>query len=220
MPRSIFTARDEADTQALLKTGFDNLDCLYLMLRVAQPGPARAWLRGLLPQVTRFDQVGGGKQVDQALQVALTASGLGALELGEDVIGQFSPDFTIGLADDPSRSRRLGDIGDNDPQRWLWGTGAREPHVLLMVFDGTGGITTLTSTLRAQALAAGFTEVTTLETSDMGDREPFGFRDGVSQPLIDWKGERSPGGSADMDFHNIIATGEFLLGYANEYGLY
>jgi deferrochelatase/peroxidase EfeB len=54
----------------------------------------------------------------------------------------------------------------------------------------------------------------------MEDREPFGFVDGASQPAIDWKAERTPGSAADMDFHNLIATGEFLLGYPNEYGLY
>jgi deferrochelatase/peroxidase EfeB len=54
----------------------------------------------------------------------------------------------------------------------------------------------------------------------MGDREPFGFHDGASQPTIDWNADRTPGSSADMDFHNLIATGEFLLGYPNEYGLY
>lgn len=220
MAGSSFTAGDAADTQALLKTGFDNLDCRYLLLRIDNANLARAWLRAQTAAVTRFDQVGGGKTLTRAMQMALTASGLRKLELDEALVQQFSPEFTIGLADDPSRSRRLGDIGDNDPRKWTWGVGAKEPDVLLIVFEGTGAIATVTDGLRAEALASGFSEVAVLETSDMGDDEPFGFRDGISQPAIDWKNEREPGAAADMDFHNLIATGEFLLGYSNEYGLY
>jgi len=220
MAGSIFTASDEADTQALLKTGFDNLDCRYLLLRIADPGRARAWLRAQIPAVTRFNEVGGGKNLTQAMQMALTAAGLRKLALSEELIQDFAPEFAIGLGEDPSRSRRLGDIGDSDPAAWLWGAGANEPDVLLMLFEGTGAIAPLTNRLRDEALASGFSEARTLETSDMGDHEPFGFRDGLSQPAVDWKNEREPGSDADMEFHNLIATGEFLLGYSNEYGLY
>jgi len=220
MPVSTFTPNDRTDTQALVKTGFDDLYCCYLLLRIADGVRARVWLRAQLSEITSFDQVGDGKRVSRARQIALTASGLRKLGLDQDLMDQFAPEFAVGLAEDPSRSRRLGDIGNNDPAKWDWGSGASEPHVLLMVFDETDQILSLAKGLRDEALAAGFSEGKILESGDMEDREPFGFRDGVSQPAIDWKGERTPGSSADMDFHNIIATGEFLLGYVNEYGLY
>ena len=54
----------------------------------------------------------------------------------------------------------------------------------------------------------------------MARREPFGFTDGVSQPRLDWSGERQPGTDADLDYGNLLCAGEFLLGYQNEYGLY
>ena len=53
----------------------------------------------------------------------------------------------------------------------------------------------------------------------MGDIEPFGFADGVSQPTFDWDVARTPGTKADRDYTNRIALGELLLGYYNEYGL-
>jgi deferrochelatase/peroxidase EfeB len=215
-----FTPEDAADTQALLKTGFDDLYCCYLLLRVADGGRARAWLRTQLPGVTRFDQIGSGKRLTHALQVAFTSSGLRKLGLDEHLMEQFAPEFAIGLADDPSRSRRLGDVGANDPTKWIWGSGTKEPHVLLIMFDESEQIRILADRLSAGALTAGFSEVRILDSGDMGDREPFGFHDGASQPAIDWKGERTPGSDADMEFHNLIATGEFLLGYPNEYGLY
>jgi deferrochelatase/peroxidase EfeB len=220
MPAPTFTATDQADTQALLKTGFDNLYCCYLLLRIDDAQRARHWLRGQLGQITRFDQVGDGKRVSHARQLALTAAGLRKLGLGEELMERFSPEFGIGLADDPSRSRRLGDIGNNDPARWVWGSGPTEPHVLLAIFDENDENGSLTQSLRDDALASGFSDGRILNSGDMGDREPFGFRDGASQPTIDWKGERTPNSAGDMDFHNLIAPGEFLLGYINEYGLY
>ena len=47
--------------------------------------------------------------------------------------------------------------------------------------------------------------------------EPFGFADGISQPRMDWEGERVPSTSADLEYGNLVAPGEFLLGYLNEY---
>ena len=52
----------------------------------------------------------------------------------------------------------------------------------------------------------------------MGDIEPFGFADGISQPAFDWDVARTPGTKADRAFTNRIALGEILLGYYNEYG--
>jgi deferrochelatase/peroxidase EfeB len=220
MSRSIFTPTDEADAQALIKTGFDGLYCDYLMLRIEDPQRARAWLRSQASGITRFSEVGGGRHLEHARQIALTAGALRKLGLGDELMAQFAPEFTVGLAADPSRSRRLGDVGVNDPAKWDWGAGRNEPDVVLMVFEGSEAVRTVTAQIRESAAASGLAHVTTLVSGDMGVKEPFGFRDGVSQPTIDWNCERTPGGPVDMDYVNLVATGEFLLGYANEYGLY
>ncbi|HEY1382771.1 MAG TPA: hypothetical protein VGF43_04105 [Dongiaceae bacterium] len=220
MSRSIFTPADETDTQALIKTGFDDLYCDYLLLRIEDARRARAWLRSQAAAVTRFNEIGGGKHLDHARQIALTAGALRKLGLGDDLMAQFAPEFTVGLAADPSRSRRLGDVGANDPATWDWGAGHNEPDVVLMVFEGSEAVHAVTADLRTSAAASGLAHITTLVSGDMGVKEPFGFRDGVSQPAIDWNCERTPGGPVDMDYVNLVATGEFLLGYANEYGLY
>ena len=69
-------------------------------------------------------------------------------------------------------------------------------------------------------LGNGLAVLDRLSTTDMGGEEPFGFMDGVSQPRIDWSGEREPDTTADLDYGNLLTAGEFLLGYRNEYGLY
>ena len=46
------------------------------------------------------------------------------------------------------------------------------------------------------------------------DREHFGFRDGISQPVIKGSNVNSAGNNNDIN------PGEFVLGYKNEYDIY
>ena len=45
------------------------------------------------------------------------------------------------------------------------------------------------------------------------------FTDGISQPEIDWDQQRDML-DGQLDYGNVVALGEFLLGYRNEYGKY
>jgi deferrochelatase/peroxidase EfeB len=56
-----------------------------------------------------------------------------------------------------------------------------------------------------------------LDTSNLDGVEPFGFADGLSQPAIDWDQETDPD-TRRLDYSDLAALGEFLLGYSNEYG--
>ena len=58
-----------------------------------------------------------------------------------------------------------------------------------------------------------------LSSADLSDTEPFGFKDGISQPQLDWdQTKKLPGDQPE--YSNLTALGEFLLGYPNEYGKY
>jgi deferrochelatase/peroxidase EfeB len=107
----------------------------------------------------------------------------------------------------------------NAPTRWAWGGPGAEPHLVLLLFAEADGLDALRSSLVTPAFEAAFAH-TELATARRDGREPFGFLDGLSQPDVDWAGKRTPGGQPDLDYGNAIAAGEFLLGYANEYGLY
>ena len=61
--------------------------------------------------------------------------------------------------------------------------------------------------------------VTWLYTADLDGIEPFGFADGISQPKVDWEQQRNML-KGQIDYGNVVALGEFLLGYRNEYGKY
>ena len=50
-----------------------------------------------------------------------------------------------------------------------------------------------------------------LATSNLRGHEPFGFRDGISQPVIEGLSKKGPAATT-------LKFGEFVLGYPNEYG--
>ena len=207
---------DRPDIQAFAYTGFGSLSgAAYLFLRVVDAPSARGFLGGLrIASVEDLEQA----KLAEATQCATTAAGLSALGVDESVVRRFNPEFVEGMAGSLNRSRRLGDIGANAPDKWIWGVGDREPHALLMLFARPERIGDLVRETREAAERSGFSAIEALPTTDMGDIEPFGFADGISQPVFDWDVARTPGRKADRAFTNRIALGEILLGYYNEYG--
>jgi deferrochelatase/peroxidase EfeB len=95
------------------------------------------------------------------------------------------------------------------------------PHVLVMLYARTFEALESLSTELERQLAPGFLIFPyRLTTGDMGDKEPFGFMDGVSQPEIDWDRRTPLRWKLTRDYTNVSALGEFVLGYPNEYGKY
>ncbi|WP_428354421.1 Dyp-type peroxidase [Methyloprofundus sp.] len=65
-----------------------------------------------------------------------------------------------------------------------------------------------------------FQIISELPTSNILDKEPFGFSDGISQPKIDWDNQQSTEIHTRDRYSNLLAKGEVVLGYKNEYGYY
>lgn len=218
---------DTSDIQAIAKTGFVSLKAAsYMLLRVGESDAARRWLRDLAPaclakpaDVKKTVEIEEKNRVD-TYQIAFTAAGLRKLGVDESIMQRFSPEFVEGMAGDANRSLRLGDICENAPEKWLWGVGDKEPHILLILLaKDDARLAALVDEMLQQAEGAGLSKIDILPTSDMGGLEPFGFADGGSQPSFDWDRPRTPGTTADRDYTNLLALGELLLGYRNEYGL-
>jgi Dyp-type peroxidase family len=136
-----------------------------------------------------------------------------ALGLPEAIESQFAHEFREGMTTD-HRQRILGDLGADAPANWRWGGDANPPiHALLMLYAADErGLEELVSRQTAEFPAASIEVVVSLGTDDIGDVEPFGFRDGISQPIPEGFGRE--GRQEDT-----IQPGEFVLGYANQYGL-
>jgi len=204
------------DVQGLVRFGHKHLtEACFLLLRVKDVAAARAWLA----EAHVTSAVSADPLPERALHVALTGEGLRALEVAADLCEGFSTEFLAGMTSDAMRARRLGDVEDNDPQSWRWGVGERVPHVAVFLYTRAGRLAEWRQEIEAQC-AAGFERIACLDTSATQDKEPFGFKDGISQPEVDWERKRPVEDRDRLEYGNLTCLGEFLLGYPNEYGLY
>ena len=215
--RAAPTHVDFDDIQGLVRYGYKRLtQACFLLLRIRNAAAARAWLAGapVTPAVER------SPPPRTVLQIAISAPGLHKLGVPRDIVEGFSAEFLAGMSGDASRARRLGDIGANDPAGWRWGGALHEvPHVLLMLYAMPGELDPWLATVRAECTAA-FEETDRLFTTRLGETEPFGFIDGISQPRVDWERTRAARDEEQFSFTNRSCLGEYLLGYPNEYGAY
>lgn len=208
------TPADYADIQGIVLNGYGQLKCTrFLFLQIGDPAGARRWLRDLCPQImTAMRRARGAAKPDTALNIAFTHTGMAQMGLPTDALAQMPRELQEGMAHG-ERSRVLGDTDDSAPEQWdLGGPGTPEIHVLLMLYGlNDDVILAHYPELAAQWTAAGLTEVYKQDTGRISDKEPFGYKDGVSQPF--------PAGSPGRPIPGEIPinVGEFLLGYRNGY---
>ena len=204
------------DIQGLVRFAYKHhTQAVFLLFRVRDAAAARSWLaQAAIADATTRDSL-----APTALQIAFTSEGLRALGVADAIVDGFSLEFLAGMASDAARSRRLGDMGESDPGRWRWGSGARVPHVALLLYALPDHLEQWQRSIEAQC-EAGFEPLARLETSDLQGVEPFGFVDGISQPQLDWERRKAAQARQQLSYSNLSCLGEFLLGYPNEYGLY
>jgi Dyp-type peroxidase family len=204
---------DYADVQGLVRFGYGHMtSASYVLVRVKNADAAKAWLHSA-PVTTAVAQKPPPKT---AMNIAFTAPGLGALRVAESIIAGFSHEFRGGMGQE-SRARQLGDVGKNAPANWIWGGYGHEPHAVVMFFAEPNQFQSFIQRAKDQTWSEAFEEITSLGTSNLDGDEPFGFADGISQPQIDWE-QQLERPCTQLGYTNVVALGEFLLGYPNEYG--
>ncbi len=206
---------DRSDIQGLAAFAYGKLtQARYVLARIDNPAAARAWCASAPVSTAEWRT----EAPDTGMQLAFTAPGLRALGVPDSALAGFSNEFLSGMAADENRSRRLGDIGKNDPKDWLWGGTGTTPHVVVLLY-AKQSLDAWMRSATGDRWDDAFTTIRCLETSNMGGVEPFGFRDGISQPDLDWDRRRVMDGD-QTEYSNLVSLGEFILGYPNEYGKY
>src|SRR6266487_4237847 len=212
-PAMTYSMVDYADVQGPVRFGYGHMtSASYALVRVKNKAAAKAWLRSA-PITTAVAQKPPPKT---ALNVSFTTPGLKALDVPEPVIAGFSREFRKGMTTD-YRRRLLGDVGPNAPKKWYWGGPENEPHLLVMFFGEPEYFDSFVQNTKGDTWGDAFEKEIWLGTSNLDGDEPFGFADGISQPQIDWDQQRQTP-CTQLEYTNIVALGEVLLGYRNEYG--
>ena len=145
------------------------------------------------------------------MTVAFTWNGLRALGVDEASLATFPEEFKQGMV---ARAEMLGDTGENHPDNWVGGLARPDLHAIVILFARDAN-----ERERCQAehekLIARCHGVEVLSALDLEATPPFdyahdhfGYRDRLSQPVIEGSGEEpTPGSGAPLK------PGEFILGY-------
>jgi deferrochelatase/peroxidase EfeB len=165
----------------------------------------RKWAQSVYPHIAFND----GRRLDSNAVVtfALGAGGLARLGLPADSLETFPFAFLEGMTGQ-ARARILGDLGENGSEHWQWGR--TQPDVALLVYGRSQqAVADLESKLIQYARTHGVADPYRIPLKEVGRTEPFGFADGISQPVIrgSYKALRSG------DPIHIVEPGEFILGY-------
>jgi Dyp-type peroxidase family len=184
----------------------------YVIFRIDDARGGRELIRRLLPVITSAAEPDRPGR-DTWVSVALSYEGLKALGVPQASLDSFAWEFRQGMA---ARAEALGDVGESAPDRWEPPFGAPGVHVVLV------GVAPDEARLEAAFVRGGealadLDGVTPIWRQDCraapDEKEPFGFRDGISHPAIEGSG--IPGTNPDDP---PLAAGELVLGYVDEVG--
>ncbi len=147
------------------------------------------------------------------LSLSLSFQGLKALGVPQDSLDSFPQEFREGMA---ARAKILGDTGENSPENWEKPLGSPDVHVVITAIspDPEHLQLVLERARNAYRELEGITEIWRQDVHIMpGEREPFGYRDGISHPAIEGSGI-----SGTNPNEKPVKAGDFVLGYPDEMG--
>lgn len=186
----------------------------YLFFTISDPILFKTWLANALQQgrITAANIRNPHEGI--CTTIAFSALGLHKL-LGKGLLADSFPlEFMEGMVQE-HRSRLLGDYAGNSPQQWRWGNGDGIEGIVILTADGIHEVENELDAFSNPA-ANGIQEITRVYAALPADgKEPFGFADGISQPIIkgtDREEQVHTHNSREYQLH-AVAAGEFILGY-------
>ena len=204
------------DIQHFLMARPPALAARYEFLTFERATAGRAWLASLIDKVGTAKAVGSSILDSRWVTIGLTWSGLSALGVAEARLATFPEEFRQGMA---ARADILGITGANQPDHWVGRLSSPNLHAIAILFARD-----VAERERCQLEHANYLKqcggVELLSALDLEAIPPFdyahehfGYRDRLSQPVIEGTGVEPTPGSGPA-----IKAGEFFLGYPDEKG--
>jgi Dyp-type peroxidase family len=184
----------------------------YIVLRIDDCKAGRELMRRLSAVVTSAANP-TSPLADTWVSVALTYTGLNALGVPRDLLDTFAWEFRQGMA---ARAKELGDTGESSPENWEKPFGTPDIHVVIVAVspDTQRLEAALDRARKTYQEMRGITAIWRQNCHALPtEKEPFGFRDGISHPAIEGSG--IPGTNPR---EQPFKAGEFVLGYRDELG--
>jgi Dyp-type peroxidase family len=206
------------DIQHILLMRVPALTGRYEFLSFQSTRGGRTWLSAIKEKVQSAAEVGASVEKEKRwVTVALTWNGLRALGVDEDSLATFPEEFRQGMV---ARAEMLGDTGENHPNNWVGGLASPSLHAIVILFAGDEA-ERKRCVMEHNKFISQCKDIEVLSSLDLQAVPPFiyahdhfGYRDRLSQPVIEGSGEvPTPGSGAPLK------PGEFILGYPNEIGL-
>ena len=186
----------------------------YEFLTVRSPESGRAWLAGLIDKVGTAKAVGSDVVDSRWVTIGFTWNGLQALGVSQASLDCFPEEFRQGMA---ARSDILGLTGANHPDKWVGSLSSQDVHIIVILFarDVPERERCRQEHERYLAQSKGVKLLSSLDLEAIPPfdyaHEHFGYRDRLSQPVIEGTGVEPTPGSGPP-----IKPGEFFLGYPDE----
>ena len=160
----------------------------YIGLRIEDPAAGRELMKRLAGVVTAAASP-ASPLGDTWVSVALTYNGLQTLGVPRESLDSLPWEFRRGMA---ANAAGLGDAGDSSPERWEKPLGTGAIHVVLAAVSPDAArleraLEPARKTYRE--LGPGIAAIWRQDCHALPtEKEPFGFRDGVSHPAIEGSG--------------------------------
>jgi Dyp-type peroxidase family len=205
------------DIQHILLTRAPAMTGRYEFLSFRNPAGGRAWLAAIMDKVHSAEAMRASVETDKRwVTVAFTFNGLRALGVAEPSLATFPEEFRQGMV---ARAQILGDTGANHPDNWVGGLASADLHAIVILFARDVTQREL-SRAEHEKLVLRCEGLDVLSSLDLEATPPFdyahdhfGYRDRLSQPVIEGSGEQPTPGSG-----KALKAGEFILGYPDEDG--
>ena len=203
------------DIQHFLLTRTPALAARYEFLKFPDAKRGRAWLSTMLEKVGSGKSVGEQRADARWVTLAFTWNGLRALGVDEASLATFPEEFREGMA---ARAEVLGTTGANHPDHWVGGLTGPDLHAIVILFAKDVAERERCREEHERFVAqCGVEVISSLDLEAIPPleyaHEHFGYRDRLSQPVIEGTGVVPTPGSGPP-----IKAGEVFLGLPDETG--